>query len=344
MFRTVDPQESFFGNWVYNRVVSPDHFLRKLAAVVDFAFVNDLVHDCYEDPSAGGRPGWEPQLLFKVLFLAYLDNVSEREIEEAVNVNLTYKWFLGLAVDQKGPDRTTLGVFRDRLGAERFAVIFNQVVTMARDQKLVSDKLHLTDATAVRAKVDLFRLAKEHKKDDHDKTYVDKNTPDPDAKFGRKSNKPTGGFYGYKAHMTMDADSEIVTSLEVTPGNAQDCTVLPALLAPPYPDRQVADKGYDYPPVHRALRQRGIHSGIIRKAFAGRRLSKVMQKKRSQVRAPVEHKIAEGKRYHGLQACRYWGLTKTRLQAFLVGIVVNLKRMVRLMHDWAKPPWVMAQG
>jgi IS5 family transposase len=344
MFRTVDPQESFFGNWIYDRVVSPEHFLRKLAAVVDFAFVNDLVQDCYEAPASGGRPGWEPQRLFKVLFLAYLDNVSEREIEEAVNVNLAYKWFLGLAVDQKGPDRTTLGVFRDRLGAERFADVFNQIVRLARDKKLVSDKLHLTDATAVRAKVDLFRLAKEHKKDDNDKTFVDKNSPDPDAKFGRKSNKPTGGFYGYKTHMTMDADSEIVTALDVTPGNQQEGKVLPDLLAPPYPDRQVADKAYDHPDNHQALQRRGIHSGIIRKAYSGRRLSKAMQKKRSQVRAPVEHKIAEGKRYHGLEVCRYWGLAKTRLQAFLVGIVINLKRMVRLMQDWAKPPWELAQG
>lgn len=344
MFQPHDTQESFFGNWVYDRLVPEDHFLRKLSASVDFSFINEQVQDDYAEPSSGGRPGWEPQLLFKVLLLAYLDNVSERHVEEAVNLNLAYKWFLGLAVDQKGPDRTTLGVFRDRLGAERFADIFNRIVKLARQKNLVSDKLHLTDATAVRAKVDLFRLAKEHKKDDHDKTYVDKNSPDPDARFGRKSNKPTGGFYGYKTHLSMDADSDIVTAIETTPGNVPDGNVLPDLLAAPYPARQVADKAYDTPDNHKALRQHHIHSGIIRKSYSGRVLSKAMQKKRSQVRAPVEHKFAESKRYHGLDVCRYWGLAKTRLQAFLVGIVVNLKRMVRLMQDWAKPPWVLARG
>ena len=58
------------------------------------------------------------------------------------------------------------------------------------------------------AKVDLFPLKQEHRDDDDDDHYVDRNSPEPDARFGRKT--PKKGFYGYRSHVVQDADSELL--------------------------------------------------------------------------------------------------------------------------------------
>jgi len=78
------------------------------------------------------------------------------------------------------------------------------------------------------ARVDTNRLTKEFKekleeetdsegKDEDDinrSNYIDKTSPDPDARFGRKSDAKK--FYGYKKHIRIDGDSEIIEKIQVT--------------------------------------------------------------------------------------------------------------------------------
>ncbi len=56
-------------------------------------------------------------------------------------------------------------------------------------------------------------------------------------------------------------------------------------------------------------------------------------------RPSIEHKFAEGKKYHGMGRARYWGLDKMRIQVFMTAIAINLKRMVRL--TFGIPRWQM---
>ena len=94
-------QSSFFG-MIYEGLIPPDHLLRKLAAAVYFSFVSELVHDCY--CSDKGRPSWDPLVLFKVVFLQFLYDLSDREVEEQVNLHLACKWFAGLQPEEMAPD------------------------------------------------------------------------------------------------------------------------------------------------------------------------------------------------------------------------------------------------
>jgi len=82
------PQSSFFG-MIYDELVPPSHLLRRIAATVDFDFVSELVGDCY--CLDNGRPSWDPLVLFKVVFLQFLYDLSDREIEEQVNFHLVCK-------------------------------------------------------------------------------------------------------------------------------------------------------------------------------------------------------------------------------------------------------------
>jgi len=350
MYSEQTKQISFYDEPIYARTVPKDHFLRKLSTAVDFAFVNELCQDLYCPDN--GRKCWEPQILFKMTFLQFLYTLCDRDIEAEVKDRMSFKWFLGLAVDEEVPDHSTLSRFRDRLGPEQFAKIFNRIVEIARSHKLVSDKLHIIDSTDVKAKVDQFRITEEIKKsnkDNNDKDDTPKNTdkqfqgkfktPDTDARFGRKSDSKK--FYGYKEHIRMDAESKIIVESKTAPSNEQDCHNFSVLLstAPP-PKIATADKAYDTDNNHQFLAEKGIRNGIILKKVHSKsykypkRVSKVAQK----LRILIEHKFAELKNAHSLRIARYWGLAKVSIQGYLTAIAVNCKRIVKLLFSLTAPP------
>jgi IS5 family transposase len=329
MLRPPSMQLSFYGNHIYDRVIPEDHFLKLLNRAVGFSFVNELCRDAYTPEL--GRPAYAPEMMFKILFLQFLYDISDRRVEEEVNFNLVMKWFVGLAIDESPPDSSSLTRFRDRLGEERFALIFNRIVEKARDKGLISDRLSIVDSTHVKAKVDTFKM---NSKPD--------GSPDKDARYGYKSrNKP---FFGYKAHASLDSDSEIITRVETTPGNTFDGKEFP-MLVESKSKMATADKGYDSKKNHRLLKRKGITSAIIpKKNSKSRRLKKQQTKPEiaaaQKERPKVERKFAELKRFHGLEKARYWGLGKMAIQFVMVTIACNVKRMVKLLfkRDYVDKP------
>jgi transposase len=147
MSKTGSANGAFFGNFIYDRLLQRrSHFLHNLSRTVDFSFVKQTLKDFYVD---WGRDPWDLVLMFKMVFLQFLYNLSDREIEEQCTWNMMYKCFLDLSAEELPPDHTTLCRFRVRLGAEGFQRLFNQVVEQARAHGLVSDRLHIIDATDI---------------------------------------------------------------------------------------------------------------------------------------------------------------------------------------------------
>jgi IS5 family transposase len=320
MLRAKSNQLSFYGNHIYDRVIPEDHFLKLLDKAVDFSFVNELCRDVYSPDF--GRPAYRPEMMFKILFLQFLYDISDRRIEEEVNFNLVLKWFVGLTVDEASPNSSSLTRFRDRLGEERFTRIFNQIVELAREKGLISDRLSIVDSTHVKAKVDTFKI-----KDNPD------TSPDKDARYGYKSRKKP--FFGYKAHASMDADSELITKLETTPGNANDGKEFSHVIDSKA-NIVTADKAYDSNKNHHLLKRKRHTSAIIsKKNRKSRRLKRHQMKPEimaaQRERPKIERKFAELKRFHGLREARYWGLAKVAIQFTLTAIACNLKRMVKLL-------------
>ena len=287
MLRSKSSQLSFYGSHIYDRVIPNNHFLKLLDKAVDFSFINELCRDAYTPDF--GRPAYGPEMMFKIIFLQFLYDVSDRRIEEEVNFNLVLKWFVGLTIDESPPDSSSLTRFRDRLGEERFAYIFNQIVELARKKGLISDRLSIVDSTHVRAKVDTFKM-----RDNPDAS------PDKDARHGYKSKKKP--FFGYKAHASMDSDSELITKLETTPGNASDGEEFPRVVDT-RAKMTTADKAYDSNKKHRWLKRKKATSAIITKRNRKRpRLGKHQTKPEiiaaQRERPKIERKFAELNRFH----------------------------------------------
>ena len=102
---------SFWGEYLYERAVPEDHFLRRLEEVVDWEIFTSRLVRLYRGKAKRGRPPYNPVVILKMLVLSYLYDLSERQMERQVNDSLSAKWFLGLAADEAGPDHSTLTKF-----------------------------------------------------------------------------------------------------------------------------------------------------------------------------------------------------------------------------------------
>jgi IS5 family transposase len=335
-FRTTGG-DSFFGDLVYDRVVPADHFLRRLNQLIAW---DDLCRDFtrfYKGGAEYGPAPLKPSLLLKMLFISFLYDLSERQTEEIVNFNLAVKYFVGLAADEPAPDHSTLTVFKRRLSqkwrtARTFDDLMGRIVEQALAKGIALGKLQLLDSAHAVACVE---VAKE------DKRRKDGKPPrDADAKWGNKY------FYGYKQHLSVNADSGIVTSAVHTSGEATDGKQLRALVEKDEAcgveaEVYAGDKAYDDGDNHAYLEHAGKKSALTlndyrtqkKDANKGKWLelaASAEYQAGQEERYKVERKIAEGRR-HGSKACRYLGLVRYAIQGYMTVIVLNLKRMVWLL-------------
>jgi IS5 family transposase len=157
MLKPKSPQESFYGSYLYDRIIPVDHLLRKINQVVDFSFAGEILKDRY-NPDIG-RPAEDPGFLLRLCLLQYLYGDSDRQVVENARLNLAYKYFLGLAVDAEVPDYTTVSYFRaQRLGEEKFKAVLNEIVRQCIDKGLVRGKRQIIDSTPMIANISLSSL------------------------------------------------------------------------------------------------------------------------------------------------------------------------------------------
>lgn len=234
-----------------DELVPSDHLLRKIDRTIDFTFLHDLVKDFYCPNN--GRPALDPTLMFKLLFIGYLFGIrSERQLIREVQVNVAYRWFLGLGLTDKVPDASTLSANRTRRFKESdvYQQIFDQIVLQAMKRKLVGGHTFYTDSTHLKANankkhfekvlveqsrqaymdeldqaIEEDRLAHGKKSLPPDKTQVDtreikQSTTDPDSGYMVRDTKPKGFFY--LDHRTVDSRCNIITDVHVTAGNVHD--------------------------------------------------------------------------------------------------------------------------
>jgi transposase len=157
MLKPKSPQESFYGSYLYDRIVPIDHLLRKINQVVDFSFARQLFKDKYNPDM--GRPAEDPEFMLRLCLLQYIYGDSDRQVVENARLNLAYKYFLGLAVDAEVPDYTTISYFRvQRLGEEKFRSVLEQIVGQCISKGLVKGKRQIIDSTPVIANITLSSL------------------------------------------------------------------------------------------------------------------------------------------------------------------------------------------
>jgi transposase len=146
-----DEQSDFLDEYVYGHLIPAGHILVKIKENVDFSFIEEETEDLYSPDQ--GRPAYPAETMFRMLFLEFYYNLSDVEVCRQCQYNVLYRWFVGLGIEEKLPDDTSLVVFRRRLGAERFEKIFDRVVELAKEAGLLRERYKIVDATSVVADV-----------------------------------------------------------------------------------------------------------------------------------------------------------------------------------------------
>lgn len=134
------------------QLVPQDHLLRKIDAAVDFSFIYDLVEDKYSTET--GRPSIDPVMLIKIPIIQYMFGIkSMRQTIKEIEVNVAYRWFLGLDFYDKVPHFSTFGKnYKRRFeGTDLFEQIFQQILLQCMKNELVNTDALFIDSTHIKA-------------------------------------------------------------------------------------------------------------------------------------------------------------------------------------------------
>ncbi len=125
--------------------------LERIDRTVDWGTPGKRVEGVYA--AKEGRPSYPPLMMVKVLLLEQWYNLSDPQMEEALNDRMAFRRFVGLGFQEDGPDYSTISRFRTALGEELSARLFAELERQMEEKGVVLKGGTLTDATLVEAQV-----------------------------------------------------------------------------------------------------------------------------------------------------------------------------------------------
>lgn len=140
---------------LYEAIIPQNHILRRLKENIDFSFVNPMLRKQYCERF--GRPAKEPEMMFKLLFLKKLYDLSDERLISSAQTDMAYKYFLGLSPEDRMIDSSLLTKFRKtRITEDVLEDMLKETIGQAIQKGLVKTGTIIVDAThteaAVRAK------------------------------------------------------------------------------------------------------------------------------------------------------------------------------------------------
>jgi len=181
--------------------------------------VKSVFHD---DKKQGGRPHTDELVVVRSMLLQAWYNLSDPELEFQCHDRLSFRNFLGFP--ENIPDFSTIWRIRDRFKAEGVdTLIWAELQQQLDDKGFKVEKGTIQDATFIEADLGKKRYRKEKKAKKKGETieYTDrqKRHIDRDGSFSVKRGQV---HYGYKSHVKMDVDHQLIRDVEVTTASLHD--------------------------------------------------------------------------------------------------------------------------
>lgn len=285
----------------------------------------------------GGRPPYDPVLMFKIVFLQKLYNLSDDEMEYQLLDRISFQKFVGLELGDSIPDSKTIWFFRERLKEYDMSEnLFNELFKWIEEQgKLVKNGSSidgsLVDAPKQRNTREENKQIKEGQIPAEWFNFPHKLAQkDVDADWKLKNGIST---FGYGNHITMDNASKLITGFLVTKASVHDSKAAIELLKLLDPNQNLyADSAYHSEEIRLIMLQKNIEGKIIIKKKKGKELRKIdkdKNKRISKIRARVEHVFADIHSFHG-DMLRTIGMERAKVQISLANIVYNIRRFCYL--------------
>ena len=310
------------------------------------AFRADLnrVHEKARKSNAGAKP-MDVVLMFKLLVLQQLHNLSDDRIEYQIRDRLSFMRFLGLELEDRVPDAKTVWLFRERLKEMKLVeVLFSRFHEQLAAQGYVARAGQMIDATFV--EVPRQRNGREENaqikagdtpadwKEDSAKPML--RQKDVDARWAKKNEER---HYGYKNHINADQCTKLVQSYRVTDAAVHDSQVFEELLDHTVDEDDnkralYADSAYRSREKEEKLAADNIPSQICEKGARSHPLTeeqKASNKEKSRVRARVEH-VFGAQAQMGGHIVRTIGLLRAAVKIGMMNLVYNIVRLGQMLR------------
>jgi len=309
--------------------------LEKLSLVIEWRMFESILKRVFakEHKGTGGRPPYNYLLLFKILILQRLFNISDDQAEFQVNDRMSFRRFLGLSLGNQVPDAKTIWLFRDTLvKAGVMDELFNCFSRQLEERDIITHSGSIVDASFVEA-------PRQRNTRDENRQIKDGEVPeewekpenvhklrqkDTDARWTKKNDER---HYGYKDHVKVDAESKLITGYEVTDAAVHDSQALIELLDEK--DKVLyADSAYSGKPIAEQIPE-GIENQIHEKGYRNRPLNeeqKAENKRKSRIRVRIEHVFGHITGAMHRFTVRSIGIARASFNIGLINLIYNLCR------------------
>jgi IS5 family transposase len=300
-----------------------------------------------ERKSQAGRKPIDRLMLFKLLILQQLYNLSDEELEYQTHDRASFRRFLGLSPEAEVPDAKTLWLFRNRLTEagviEELLQQFEQVLQMAG---YAAKGGQIIDATMIPVPIQPNSREENQPIKQGEVPAEWEKEPDKlaqkdvEARWTKKNGK---SYYGYKNHLNVDVAYGFMRQHSVTDAAVHDSQEFDTVLDPDNADDGVwADRAYRSEAIERRLELEEYDSPIHEKAYRNSPLSeaqKASNQEKSKTRAKVEHVLGCWVTSMGGKLVCCIGLERVSAYLGLKDLTFNLKRYV----FWQKRGKLQAQ-
>ena len=317
------------------RLVPWEAFRGAIEAVV-------LTADADKKSNAGRKP-IDALVMFRMLVVQSLYNLSDEQAEYQARDRLSFTRFLNLGIEDRIPDGTTLWLFREKLTkAGLIEKLFEQFGQHLEARGYIARGGQMVDATIVavprqrNSREDNETVKAGETPEDWEKKPAKNRQKDKDARWTKKHNK---SYFGYKNHVNADAKNKLIRRYDVSDASVHDSQKLDALLNKANTSADVyADSAYRSAETEAKLKARGFRSRIHRRGSRNHPLSDAQQeanRKKSRIRARVEHIFGAQENAPGGRLVRTIGIIRAKAKIGLQNLAYNIRRLVVLERTTA---------
>jgi len=273
--------------------------LEKLDKAINWNHFKPLLNKAFrkERKSNAGRPPFDYVMMFKVLVLQTMYNLSDAQTQFQILDRFTFRRFLWIQTESQIPDEKTVWAFRETLTqTEMMKKLFDMFDRYLTKAGYKARKGQIIDASFV-------EVPRQRNSRDENEEISQGKTPDAwldkpsklsqkdlDARWTKKNDQT---FYGYKNHVNADVKGKFIREYTVTPASVHDSQELEKILDKDNTGSGVwADSAYRSEAAEKLLKKRKLKSYIHRKAHRNTPLSKFQNSRnteKSRIRARVEH-------------------------------------------------------
>jgi IS5 family transposase len=338
--------------------------LEAFRSVIDFEiFRPDLVEALdYSDGAQGGRPPFDPVLMFKILVIQAANNLSDERAEFLINDRLSFMRFLGLGLTDRIPDARTIWLFREKLTrAGVIQALFDRLDDALRASGYIAMSGQIVDASLISAPKQRNTREENHTikaggiPEDWAKKPAKLRHKDRDArwtvKFTKAKTRADGTTppvdiaiptFGYQNHVSIDRGYGLIRKwLATDAASYEGARLRDGLLDKTNTASAVwADTAYRSAKNEAFLRDSGFVSRIHRKKPKGKPMPERTRKAnalKSVVRSRVEHVFAVQKDRMDL-FIRTVGIARATTKIGMANIVYNIKRLLTLRRTAPATP------